>query len=99
MTHSLDTRRLLCPLPVIRVQERVKQLKAGDILEIVCTDKGSLSDISAWCRIHGHTLVSSHIQQREIFMKLQVGPLDFSQTHGISLSSKQIINYRARKFT
>lgn len=73
MHHQLDARRLLCPLPVIRVQERVKQLQAGDILEIVCTDKGSLSDISAWCRIHGHRLLSSHIQQKEIFMTVQIG--------------------------
>ena len=74
MSHyTLDARRLLCPLPVIRVQERVKQLKVGDTLEVVCTDKGSLSDISAWCRIHGHHLVSSYHQQREIFMTVQVG--------------------------
>lgn len=71
--HQLDARRLLCPLPVIRLQERVKQLKKGDTLEIVCTDKGSLSDISAWCRIHGHYLLSSHTQQREIFMTVEVG--------------------------
>lgn len=73
MTYQLDARRLLCPLPVIKVQERVKQLKTGDILEIVCTDKGSLSDISAWCRIHGHSLLSSNTQCREIFMAIQIG--------------------------
>lgn len=71
--YRLDARRLLCPLPVIRVQEQVKRLKAGDILEVVCTDKGSLSDISAWCRVHGHHLISSHHQQREIFMTVQIG--------------------------
>jgi tRNA 2-thiouridine synthesizing protein A len=74
-THQLDARRLLCPLPVIKVQEQVKKLKAGDILEIVCTDKGSLSDISAWCRIHGHDLLSSNSQCREIFMTIQIGDL------------------------
>ncbi|MES2998612.1 MAG: sulfurtransferase TusA family protein [Pseudomonadota bacterium] len=76
MNHQLDARRLLCPLPVIRVQERIKRLKDGDTLEIVCTDKGSLSDIAAWCRIHGHHLLSSHTQQREIFMTIQVGCVD-----------------------
>lgn len=81
--NQLDARRLLCPLPVVRVQERVKQLKSGDYLEIVCTDKGSLSDISAWCRIHGHQLISSHIQQREIFMTIQVGALDHYQNKKI----------------
>ena len=72
-THQLDARRLLCPLPVIKVQEQAKKLKVGDILEIVCTDKGSLSDISAWCRIHGHDLLSSNTQCREIFMIIQIG--------------------------
>jgi tRNA 2-thiouridine synthesizing protein A len=73
MTHQLDTRRLLCPLPVIKVQECVKKLKSGDILEIICTDKGSLSDISAWCRVHGHYLLSISIQYRETFMATQIG--------------------------
>lgn len=73
MIHQLDARRLLCPLPVIKVQECAKTLKAGDILEIVCTDKGSLSDITAWCRIHGHYLLSSNTQCREIFMAIQIG--------------------------
>ncbi|MFZ0219219.1 MAG: sulfurtransferase TusA family protein [Candidatus Aquirickettsiella sp.] len=73
MTHQLDARRLLCPLPVIKVQACVKNLKPGDILEIVCTDKGSLSDISAWCRIHGHYLLSSSTLSREIFMTIQIG--------------------------
>ena len=28
----LDARNLLCPLPVIRVQDKVKQLQVGDVL-------------------------------------------------------------------
>lgn len=73
MIHQLDARRLLCPLPVIKVQQRVKTLNPGDVLEVVCTDRGSLSDISAWCRIHGHYLLSSNTQHREIFMSIQIG--------------------------
>lgn len=73
MTHNLDARRLLCPLPIIKVQERVKKLNPGDILKIVCTDKGSLSDIAAWCRIHGHYFLSSKVKNREIFMTIEIG--------------------------
>ncbi|GIT54188.1 MAG: hypothetical protein Ct9H300mP16_13480 [Pseudomonadota bacterium] len=50
----LDARHFLCPLPVIRAQDRVKALQPGDILEVRCTDPGALSDIPAWCRINGH---------------------------------------------
>lgn len=71
--QSLDARRLLCPLPVIRVQERVKTLSAGDVLEVVCTDPGVLSDIPAWCRINGHQVLETQIQDGEYIILLQVG--------------------------
>jgi len=55
----LDARGLLCPLPVIRTQERVRGLESGDRLEILATDPGVLADLPAWCRVHGHTLVTA----------------------------------------
>jgi len=57
--ESLDTRGLLCPLPVIRTQEKVRRLPVGAILEVEATDPGTLQDIPAWCRVHGHVLISS----------------------------------------
>lgn len=59
MRARLDARRLLCPLPVIRTQERVKDLAPGDRLEVICTDPGALHDIPAWCRLNGHRFVSA----------------------------------------
>ena len=56
--HILDAKNLLCPLPVIRTQDRVKTLNTGDILEVRCTDPGALNDIPAWCRVHGHEVVA-----------------------------------------
>lgn len=57
--HTVDARFLFCPMPVIRVQERIAQLRDGDELEAVCTDPGALYDIPAWCKIHGHAVLSS----------------------------------------
>ena len=45
MRYKLDARRMMCPMPVIKTQNRIKELAVGDILEIVCTDSGALSDI------------------------------------------------------
>lgn len=50
----LDALGLLCPLPVIRTQEKVKSLAAGTELEVLATDPGAVHDIQAWCRVHGH---------------------------------------------
>ena len=57
--YTLDTKQLLCPLPVIRTQDRVATLKIGDVLTVYCTDPGALSDIPTWCRLHGHTMLST----------------------------------------
>ena len=61
MTETLeyDASGLLCPLPVIRTEQRVAQLAAGDTLDIVCTDPGALYDIPAWCRMHGHAIIAT----------------------------------------
>ncbi|MGR9073600.1 MAG: sulfurtransferase TusA family protein [Gammaproteobacteria bacterium] len=69
----LDARRLLCPLPVIRVQDRVKRMKPGERLKVVCTDPGALHDIPAWCRINGHAVVSTEDGKGEISILLEVG--------------------------
>jgi tRNA 2-thiouridine synthesizing protein A len=55
----LDARGLLCPLPVIRTQDRVRTLTPGARLEILATDPGVLADLPAWCRVHGHTLLAA----------------------------------------
>ena len=70
----LDARHLLCPLPVIRAQDRVKALQPGDILEVRCTDPGALSDIPAWCRINGHAVLQADEEPEEVVVTLQVGP-------------------------
>lgn len=68
----LDVRKLLCPLPVIRVQQKIKELTPGSILEIVATDKGVLYDIPAWCRIHGYTVLNTSELQNEIRIQIAI---------------------------
>lgn len=73
MSHYfLDVRRLLCPLPVIRVQDKIKTLISGDTLEVVCTDPGVLQDIPAWCRVHGHEVISCRREARDIIVTVTV---------------------------
>lgn len=55
--HTLDVRRQLCPIPVIKTQNKVKTLAVGDVLEVVATDPGVFQDIPAWCRVHGHAVL------------------------------------------
>lgn len=72
-TLELDARRLLCPMPVIRTQDRIKSMQPGDRLVIHCTDPGVLHDIPAWCRMNGHAVVDSVREGREITITVEVG--------------------------
>jgi tRNA 2-thiouridine synthesizing protein A len=71
--HLLNTRRLLCPLPVIRTQDKIKELQPGDLLEVTCTDPGTLHDIPAWCRVHGHSIVDTRQDDLDIIITVRVG--------------------------
>ncbi|QWF71713.1 sulfurtransferase TusA family protein [Methylomonas paludis] len=72
-SHVLNVRRLLCPLPVIRTQDKVKTLQAGEVLTVECTDPGVMQDIPAWCRINGHLVLETRQEAGEYIVVLQVG--------------------------
>jgi tRNA 2-thiouridine synthesizing protein A len=69
---ELDTRGLLCPLPVIRTQDRIRSLPNGTTLDVLATDPGVLHDIPAWCRVHGHVFLESTQDDRELRLRLRV---------------------------
>lgn len=59
-------------MPVIKTQDRIKNLQPGDQLEVTCTDPGALNDIPSWCRIHGHEVISTHTVGREITIMIRI---------------------------
>lgn len=71
--HTLDARRLLCPMPVIKTQKKIKTLQVGDILVVTCTDPGAVQDIPAWCRINGHKFIGYETQNDELLLTIEVG--------------------------
>jgi tRNA 2-thiouridine synthesizing protein A len=54
---TLDTSGLLCPLPVYKAALALKAMEHGEVLELICTDPGSLADIPAFTRQRGDRLV------------------------------------------
>lgn len=70
---ELDARRLLCPLPVIRTQDKIKTLKVGDVLVVTCTDPGVMQDIPAWSRINGHKVLNTESGEYEFIITIEVG--------------------------
>ena len=64
--QSLDCVGLYCPMPIIKTAERIKQLKRGEILEVVADDKGIKLDMPAWCEATGHEFLGVEEEDNEI---------------------------------
>ena len=45
---TLDVQGASCPIPVVKTKQAIDDLDAGDVLEVIATDSGSLSDIDGW---------------------------------------------------
>ncbi|MFC2066004.1 sulfurtransferase TusA family protein [Chloroflexota bacterium] len=52
--QSLDCVGLYCPMPIVKTSEKFKQLKQGEVLEVVADDEGIKKDMPAWCEATGH---------------------------------------------
>ncbi len=68
---ELDARRLLCPMPVIRLQDCLNRQPAGAQVRVSCTDPGTLNDIPTWCRINNHEVLAIDQQPQEIQFLVQ----------------------------
>ena len=55
----LDTKGLLCPLPVLKARKALKAMPEGETLEVLATDPGAVKDFAAFCRTTGYRLVES----------------------------------------
>ncbi|KAB7672091.1 sulfurtransferase TusA family protein [Bacillus sp. B1-b2] len=50
----LDAKGLACPMPIVKTKKELKNLAAGQVLEVQATDKGSKADMKAWAESTGH---------------------------------------------
>ncbi len=58
-TQVFDARGMKCPLPVLKARKLMKDLLAGDVLEVQATDPGAPGDFKHFCETTGHRLLES----------------------------------------
>jgi TusA-related sulfurtransferase len=57
-------------MPIIQTAQKMKQMKIGEVLEVLSTDKGILEDMPAWCRQTGQEFLG--IEEEEDVFKAYV---------------------------
>lgn len=62
-TLTLDVRDLRCPMPLLKVKQRLRGMAAGQSLRVLASDPGARRDIPAWLRQTSHSLV--HIEEHD----------------------------------
>lgn len=55
--HYLDAKGLFCPEPVMMLHNTVRDMLAGEVLQIVATDPSTQRDIPKFCTFLGHDLI------------------------------------------
>lgn len=58
---ELDCRGVRCPLPIIRLAQRIDEVPVGGILTVVADDPAARPDVPAWCRMRGHEYVGESV--------------------------------------
>ena len=59
ITATVDARGQSCPGPLVALHKALKDVRQGDLLELLATDPGSKSDVPSWSRLSGHELLDS----------------------------------------
>ena len=54
LADELDCRGLRCPLPVLKTEKRLSQMKPGDSVVVLATDPIARIDIPLFCTQNGH---------------------------------------------
>lgn len=56
---TLDAKGLSCPMPVVKARLEIDKLDSGQVLAVLATDPGSVSDFDNWTKMSGHELLES----------------------------------------
>ena len=64
--QTLECVGLYCPMPIMKTTEKIKELKTGEVLEVIADDKGIKKDMPAWCETTKHEFLGMEEEGGEI---------------------------------
>ena len=65
--RQLDARGLTCPLPVLKLRKALKEMEAGQTVEMLATDAGALEDVPEFCASAGCELLETAAEDANIY--------------------------------
>lgn len=68
---TVDARGLNCPLPVLRLRKRLKDVLGGAEVILLATDRAALRDVPAFCQAQGHVLTETSDEAGEFRFRIR----------------------------
>ena len=65
MDLVLDCLGLKCPLPIIRLAQRIGDVPVGGVVRLLADDPAAANDVQAWCRMKAQEYLGS--PQKDVF--------------------------------
>jgi tRNA 2-thiouridine synthesizing protein A len=57
ITKTLDLRGTYCPVPVMETAKAIRDVKIGEIIEVLATDPSAKPDIETWAKKAGQEVI------------------------------------------
>ena len=55
--RDIDARGLLCPMPIVKLAQGIKEIEPGQVVLLQATDPGAGPDVAAWAVSTGNQLI------------------------------------------
>ena len=59
IARTLDCKGLPRPMPTVKTAQAIRTMIAGDLIEVLASDPGSVKDFAAWSKATGNELVET----------------------------------------
>ena len=53
----IDAKGLICPRPILKLFKAVKEMKQGEVIQVMADDLAFEVDVKAWCTMTHHTFL------------------------------------------
>tara|TARA_Y100001935_G_scaffold175390_1_gene145085 strand:- start:95 stop:319 length:225 start_codon:yes stop_codon:yes gene_type:complete len=60
---ELDTRGLLCPLPVLKLRKLINSTKQKEKIKLITDDPAAVIDVPHFCNEQGHQILNRSIEE------------------------------------
>ncbi|MGY9034498.1 MAG: sulfurtransferase TusA family protein [Rhodobacterales bacterium] len=69
----LDSTGLLCPLPVLKIRKKLKEMKKGSVLRVIADDPAAIIDIPHYCHESGNKILKQDVgEDGQIYLLMKM---------------------------